>query len=401
MSHGSKQKKPHKQEKNEYGQRSSAGNRSFSTEPQIIPQVIQVPQYNQQSRNIGIATFSSISKQAEALLSGDNSVIFNNYTNSLIFRSSKLDMKECLNLHFVDKTINNVKSLSFGKAGTIKGISDGYQTNSQGVVVRVSDREIALSTAFGNEIIQKNDKMTKDFNLEVERRKYDDNVLLEKLNETSSACEMALRLINYIYYDTENHSLSVIIPYESPTSTQTSYVDLMPSETVIPAEINPDPDEGLSELPPINSSTTQVLNIDRNGIEIHGDINLNGHTYNQISTSLDSALDTSIPTTKAVSDELTKQVGLLSNRINTNVSNIDINTTNISKNASDIATCTTNITQNTSNIATNTTNISKNASDIAKNSSDITALRSLLSTIQGTLQSYEERIKALEELVIK
>jgi hypothetical protein len=55
MSHGSKQKKPHKQEKNEYGQRNSAGNRSFSTEPQIIPQIIQVPQYNQQSRNIGIA----------------------------------------------------------------------------------------------------------------------------------------------------------------------------------------------------------------------------------------------------------------------------------------------------------------------------------------------------------
>ena len=388
MSHGSKQKKPHKQEREEYIQ------------PQIVPQIIQIPR-QLTSRNVGIATFSNLSKQAEALLNGDNSVVFNNYTNNLIFRSNKLDVKECLNLNFVDKCINNINALKFVENGAIKGISDGYSTNKQGVVSRLSDKEIALSTVFGYEMLQKNDKMTKDFNLEVEKRKYDDNVLLSKLQETSDTCEMVLRMVHYIHYDTSNHSFSIDIPFEDSTSTHTSYVDLMPSETVVPAEINTDPDDGQSTLEPVNSSTTQVLNIDRNGIEIHGDINVNGHMYNQISTSLDSALDTSIPTTKAVSDELTKQVGLLSNRINTNVSNIDINATNIAKNASDIATCTTNITQNTSNIATNTTNISKNASDIAKNSSDITALRSLLSTIQGTLQSYEERIKALEELVIK
>ena len=189
----------------------------------------------------------------------------------------------------------------------------------------------------------------------------------------------------------------------------------MPSETVIPAEINPDPDEGLSELPQINSSTTQVLNIDRNGIEIHGDINLNGHTYNQISTSLDSALDTSIPTTKAVSDELTKQVNLLSTRINTNVSNIDINATNISKNASDIATCTTNIAKNASDIAVHEANISKNTADIEahagsinSNSSDISHMESTLSLQQMTITrlreditELENRIKTLEELVIK
>ena len=90
MSHGSKQKKPHKQEREEYIQ------------PQIVPQIIQIPR-QLTSRNVGIATFSNLSKQAEALLNGDNSVVFNNYTNNLIFRSNKLDVKECLNLNCCKK----------------------------------------------------------------------------------------------------------------------------------------------------------------------------------------------------------------------------------------------------------------------------------------------------------
>ena len=337
------------------------------------------------TRNVGISTFSNMAKQAESLVHGDNSLVFNTYLGNIIFRSNKLDLKDCLNVNFANKTLENVNAIHL-KNGIIEGISDGYTNNNQGIVFRLSDKKIALSTVFGSEMLQKSDQMNKEFNLEVERRKYDDNVLLSKLQETSEHCEMVLRMVHYIHFDTENHSFSVNIPFEDASSTYTSFVDLMPSETVEQSQINKYPDEGLTELQPVNSSSVEVLNIDRYGIKINGQIIFNNHTYNKISTSLDAALHTSIPTTKAVSDELFKQVNILSNNISKNASDI-------ASNANKIASNTTNIASNANKIASNTTNIASNTANIASNSSEITNLQNIIRTLESRIQALEEQIQ--------
>ena len=50
---------------------------------QLIPQKTK-PQLL--SSNVSTATFSSMSKQAESLVNGGNSVLFNPYNNNLVFQ---------------------------------------------------------------------------------------------------------------------------------------------------------------------------------------------------------------------------------------------------------------------------------------------------------------------------
>ena len=269
-----------------------------------LPLMIPESRFNITSRNIGAATFSSMAKQAESLVNGDNSLVFNNYDNKLYFHSNKFQMKDCVNIDMLKKQINNVESVNFGTHGTISGISDGYYVNKSGAITKVSDKNIALSTVFGANLVQQQDTVAKELRMEIERRKYDDNVLTQKLKETSDACEMVVRMVNYINYDTENHSFSINIPFEDSTSENLTFLDLMPSETIEQGPIDSDPGSGISQLDPINSSFVNVLNVDRTGVELNGHLNLNNHCIDEIAINLYNSSDNTIPTTRAITNFL-------------------------------------------------------------------------------------------------
>ena len=46
--------------------------------------------------NNTISTFSSMAKQAETLMNGSNSIIFNSYNNNAIFKASQMSIDECV-----------------------------------------------------------------------------------------------------------------------------------------------------------------------------------------------------------------------------------------------------------------------------------------------------------------
>ena len=222
------------------------------------------------SRNVGTATFSSMAKQAESLVNGDNSITFNTYNNNAVFRSARTDINDSVSIDIINKTINNVSAVVFNNNTLIQGISDGYTVNNQGAMVPLYDSNIALSTAFGYEYAQTTDNLRKDLNIEIERRKYDHSVLLSSFQQTSEACEHAVRMIHYIDYDTENHAVNIVIPYENAESQTTSFVDDMPSETIAYDDINTDPSTGVIEFAPRASEQRTVVSINRDGTIIDG-----------------------------------------------------------------------------------------------------------------------------------
>ena len=150
----------------------------------IIPTIIKAPvQYVFQSRNTGNATFSNIAKQAESLSNGDNSLIFNNYNNNIVFRSNRIDLNDCVSIDVINRQLKNINEIKFHDKSTLKGICDGYTTNNQGGKVPIYDEKIALSTVFGYGLTQQIDTIRKDLSVEIERRKYEDQLLRETCND--------------------------------------------------------------------------------------------------------------------------------------------------------------------------------------------------------------------------
>ena len=77
-----------------------------------------------QATNVSTATFSSLAKQAESLVSGGSSVIFNAYNNNLVFKWIATNINDCLSIDIINRSILNLISLKFANSGIISGISD-------------------------------------------------------------------------------------------------------------------------------------------------------------------------------------------------------------------------------------------------------------------------------------
>ena len=211
-----------------------------------------------------------MAKQAESVINGDNSILFNSYNNNAVFRSARMDINSCLSIDILERAITNLSYLLFNNNTIIRGISDGYTVNNQGAKVPLYDSTIALSTAFGYEYSQTTDNIRKDLNIEIERRQYDHSLLLSSFQKTSEACEHAVRMIHYIDYDTDNHIVNVVIPYEDELSQTASFVDDLPSETLDYGDTNTDPSNGILEYEPRASTEKIVTSITRDGVVIDG-----------------------------------------------------------------------------------------------------------------------------------
>ena len=129
---------------------------------QFVSKFTPPMQYMFVNKNVGNPTYSHAAKQAESLSNGDNSLIFNNYNNNVVFRSNRVDTQECLMIDVLNRNMKNVNELTFLDKSTIKGICDGYSTTSQGTRTPISDQKIALSTTFGYGILQQIENIRKD-----------------------------------------------------------------------------------------------------------------------------------------------------------------------------------------------------------------------------------------------
>ena len=144
----------------------------------VIPKNIMKPQpFIPSSKNVGSATFSNIAKQAESIVSGDNSIVFNNYNNNAVFRSSRVDMNDCVSVDAVSRSIKNVNDINFVDKSTLKGICDGYVLNSQGTKILLNDKNIALSTAFSYKLMNELAKTNANIKLESSKREESHNQL--------------------------------------------------------------------------------------------------------------------------------------------------------------------------------------------------------------------------------
>ena len=125
-----------------------------------IPQIITQQQSKPQAltSNVSTATFSSMSKQAESLVSGGNNVLFNPYNNNLVFQWVAMNLNDCLSIDIINRSLLNLKSLKFVDNGVINGISDGFTVDDKGQVVQIYDPSIALSCAFGYKIQTESDE---------------------------------------------------------------------------------------------------------------------------------------------------------------------------------------------------------------------------------------------------
>ena len=155
--------------------------------PAPIEYVIQQqPKFNITNKNTGTATFSNMAKQAETLVNGEMSILFNNYNNNVVFRSSRIDMNDCLNIDVAHQALQNVNNITFTNNTTVAGISDGYTVNAQGIRVPMYDNKIALSTVFGYEYTHTISAIKRDLNNEIEHRKYEDALLNKRCDDIVS-----------------------------------------------------------------------------------------------------------------------------------------------------------------------------------------------------------------------
>ena len=140
--------------------------------------------------NTGIATFSNLSKQAESLVNGDISITFNNFNNNVMFRSKNVDISDAVNIDVIHKRLQNINAIAFDNNTELKGISDGYTTNSQGAKIPLYDHNIALSTVFAYEYQHKIDSVRRDLNSEIEKRRYEDELLRQRLTAAEAEIEL-------------------------------------------------------------------------------------------------------------------------------------------------------------------------------------------------------------------
>jgi chromosome segregation ATPase len=147
----------------------------------IIQQNSPQPQHFTPPHNASTATFSNLSKQAESLVNGDISITFNNFNNHIMFRSKSVEMNDSVNIDVIHKKLQNIKAISFDNNSELHGISDGYTTNKQGAKVPLYDKNVALSTVFSYEYQHKIDALRRDLNSEIEKRRYEDELLRNRI----------------------------------------------------------------------------------------------------------------------------------------------------------------------------------------------------------------------------
>ena len=242
----------------------------------IIPQqtITTIQPQRAQATNVSTATFSSLAKQAESLVSGGSSVIFNAYNNNLAFKWISTNINDCLSIDIINRFLLNIAKLKFANNSEIVGISDGFTIDDKGQVVQIYDPTIALSCAFGYKIQTETDDIKGRLNIEIERRQLDFELLLSKYKETDANALHAESMIHYIDFDLDNHTMSFIIPVEDPTGTL-SHGDTLPAETMVAGEIVPgayDPTVGIDEIPEQTYINKELVNISKDGVLINGDL---------------------------------------------------------------------------------------------------------------------------------
>ena len=242
----------------------------------IIPQqtITTIQPQRAQATNVSTATFSSLAKQAESLVSGGSSVIFNAYNNNLAFKWISTNINDCLSIDIINRFLLNIAKLKFANNSEIVGISDGFTVDDKGQVVQIYDPTIALSCAFGYKIQTETDDIKGRLNIEIERRQLDFELLLSKYKETDANALHAESMIHYIDFDLDNHTMSFIIPVEDPTGTL-SHGDTLPAETMVAGEIVPgayDPTVGIDEIPEQTYINKELVNISKDGVLINGDL---------------------------------------------------------------------------------------------------------------------------------
>ena len=231
--------------------------------------------------NVSTATFSSMSKQAESLVSGGNNVLFNPYNNNLVFQWVSMNMNDCLSIDIINRTLLNLMSLKFVNNGEIRGISDGFTVDSRGQIVQIYDPTIALSCAFGYKIQTESDETAGRLNIEIERRQLDFETLLNKYKETDANAIHAESMIHYIDFDLTNHVMKFMIPVEDETGTL-SFGDTLPAETIEMGDIKPgvyDPTVGIDEVEKRGFVDKEVVNVSKDGVLIDGLVAATGSIF--------------------------------------------------------------------------------------------------------------------------
>ena len=256
---------------------SNSRNKDSNTDKrkEIIQQIVAPkPKPQLLSSNVSTATFSSMSKQAESLVNGGNSVLFNPYNNNLVFQYVAMNLNDCLSIDVINRSILNLISLKFANSGIINGISDGFTVDDKGQVVQIYDPTIALSCAFGYKIQTESDETVGRLNIEIERRQLDFETLLTKYKETDKNALHAESMIHYIDFDLVNHEMKFIIPVEDATGPLT-FGDTLPAETMEYGSIVPgkyDPNVGINEIDKMNITNEEIVNVSKDGMIINGDL---------------------------------------------------------------------------------------------------------------------------------
>ena len=144
--------------------------------------------------SVSTATFSSMSKQAESLVSGGNSVVFNPYNNNLVFQWIAMNMNDCISIDTMKRAIANIANIQFTSGGT--------------QIVQLYDPTIALSCAFGYKIQTESTETSTRLDVEIERRQLDFSQLLMKYQETDRNAMHAESMIHYIDFNLTDHVMT-------------------------------------------------------------------------------------------------------------------------------------------------------------------------------------------------
>ena len=228
--------------------------------------------------SVSTATFSSMSKQAESLVSGGNSVVFNPYNNNLVFQWIAMNMNDCISIDTMKRAIANIANIQFTSGGTMTGISDGFIVDDRGQIVQLYDPTIALSCAFGYKIQTESTETSTRLDVEIERRQLDFSQLLMKYQETDRNAMHAESMIHYIDFNLTDHVMTFRIPVEDEMGTL-SHGDMLPAETMEYGAIVPgryDPHVGIDEVEMVGFTSRDVVTVDRDGIAVDGTVRVSG-----------------------------------------------------------------------------------------------------------------------------
>lgn len=248
-------------------------NESKASENVLQPtQVITKPTVSPGMNSVSTATFSSMSKQAESLVNGGTSVVFNPYNNNLVFRWISMNLNDCISIDTINRVITNISRMNFTSGGTMTGISDGFIVDDRGQIVQLYDPTIALSCAFGYKIQTESTETSNRLDVEIERRQLDFSQLLLKYQETDRNALHAESMIHYIDFNLTDHEMIFKIPVEDSSGTL-SHGDTLPAETMEYGEIVPgeyDPNVGIDEVPMTGFTSRDIVIVNKDGVTITG-----------------------------------------------------------------------------------------------------------------------------------